>query len=80
MKITILNGNPDPSGFDEYLVRLKNELEDRPNSVTLLNLRDLTLRYCIGCWGCWVKTPGMCTHHDDSPEIDRAVINADFVL
>lgn len=80
MKITILNGNPDPSGFDEYLVRLKNELEDRQNSVTLLNLRDLTLRYCIGCWGCWVKTPGMCTHRDDSPEMDRAVINADFVL
>jgi hypothetical protein len=27
MKITILNGNPDPSALDEYLVQLKNELE-----------------------------------------------------
>lgn len=80
MKITILNGNLDPSTFDEYLFQLKNDLEEKQNSVTLINLRDLTLRFCIGCWGCWVKTPGICDHHDDSPKMDQAVMNADFVL
>jgi multimeric flavodoxin WrbA len=43
-------------------------------------LRDLTLRYCVGCWGCWVKTPGECVNRDASLEMDRAIINADFVL
>lgn len=80
MKITILNGNPDPSAMDDYLVELKNELEVQNNSIKLINLRDLTLRYCIGCWDCWVKTPGICAHHDDSPEVGQAVMNADFVL
>ncbi len=80
MKITILNGNPDQTGFDETLTLLKGKLEDRQNSVTLINLRDLTLRYCIGCWGCWVKTPGICSHHDESPFMDQAVMDADFVL
>ncbi len=38
------------------------------------------LRYCIGCWGCWVKTPGQCASRDASLEMDQAVINSDFVL
>ena len=80
MKITILNGNPEASAFDAYLAQVKSALEGEGHSVTQLDLRTLTLRYCIGCWGCWVKTPGQCANSDDSPEMDRAVINADFVL
>ena len=79
-QITILNGNPAPSSFDSYLAQLKSCLEAQTHVVTQLNLRDLSLRYCIGCWGCWVKTPGECISRDASLEMDRAVINADFVL
>src|SRR5512138_2508901 len=80
MKITILNGNPTPSGFDSYLAQLKASLETKAHVVTQLDLRTLPLRYCVGCWGCWVKTPGECVSRDASFEMDRAVINADFVL
>jgi multimeric flavodoxin WrbA len=80
MKITILNGNPAPSSFDTYLSQLTALLEDAGHIVTNLLLRDLPLRYCIGCWGCWVKTPGECSSRDASLEMDQAFINADFVL
>ncbi len=80
MKITILNGNPEPSGFDAYLAQLKLTLEARQHNVEQVNLRDLPLRHCVGCFGCWVKTPGECVARDASLEMDRAVINADFVL
>lgn len=80
MKITILNGNPAPSPFDTYLEQLRLKLEESNHAVTQLNLRELTLHYCIGCWGCWVKTPGICAHNDQSPELDQTIINADFVL
>lgn len=80
MKITILNGNSQPSTLDEYLARLVTSLETGGHTVARLDLRDLPLRYCIGCWGCWVKTPGECVTQDASLEVDRAVINADFVL
>ncbi len=80
MKITILNGNPEPSPFDAYLTHLAAALESEGHSTTRLDLCDLSLRYCIGCWGCWVKTPGECVSRDASLEIDRAVINSDFVL
>lgn len=80
MKITILNGSPQPGALDSCLAELKPALEADGHSVTQLNLRDLTLRYCVGCWGCWVKTPGECSNRDDSHDMGRAVINADFVL
>lgn len=80
MKITILNGNSEPSSFDAYLAQLKDVLETGGHHVTLINLRDLKLRYCVGCFGCWVKTPGECVSRDASLEIDRTVINSDFFL
>jgi len=80
MKITILNGNPEPSAFDGYLDELVACLQAGGHEVTRLDLRELPLRYCVGCWGCWVKTPGECVNRDASLEMDRAVINSDFSL
>jgi multimeric flavodoxin WrbA len=80
MKIAILNGNPEASSFDAYLAQLKLAAEAAGHVVTQIDLRDIPLRYCVGCFGCWVKTPGQCVARDASLEMDRAVINADFVL
>jgi multimeric flavodoxin WrbA len=80
MKITILNGNPAPSPFDAYLSQIQSVLEVEGHTFTRLDLRDLPLRYCVGCWGCWVKTPGECVARDASLEMDRAVIQSDFTL
>jgi multimeric flavodoxin WrbA len=56
MKITILNGNPDgqDAQFEGYLAQLVERLEDQQHQVTMLNLRQIDLRYCVGCFGCWV--------------------------
>ena len=80
MNITVLNGNPEFSSFDTYLRRLSIQLKARGHSVNQLDLRDLELRYCIGCFGCWVKTPGVCSSKDESCEMRRAVIHSDFTL
>jgi len=80
LKITILNGNPSPAPFDDYLAQLGQKLETNGHTATCLQLRDLPLHYCVGCWGCWAKTPGECISQDASREIDRAVINSDFTL
>ena len=81
MKITILNGNPQPSPLDATLADLGVLLQAAGHSLTQFDLRNLSLRYCIGCWGCWVKTPGQCSNADETcHSMDRAIINADFVL
>ncbi len=78
--ITILNGNLDSTGFDTYLAQLKSALEAGGHPVTQINLREAALNYCIGCFGCWTKTPGECVTRDASLEMDRAIINAGFTL
>jgi multimeric flavodoxin WrbA len=82
MVITILNGNPDAGNtvFDTYVKRLAETLTTAQYQTTVLTLRDLDIHYCTGCWGCWVKTPGECVARDDSADVCRTVINADFVL
>jgi len=80
VKIAILNGNPSTSNFDAYLAQLSGALESQGHLVKRLDLRNLDLHYCIGCWGCWVKTPGECGSQDASIEIDQAVIQSDFTL
>ncbi len=82
MKITILNGNSDASnsGFDHYLTRLSEELVSDGHNVTGFDLREMDIKYCIGCFGCWVKTPGECRSRDESREVCQAFINSDFVL
>jgi len=81
MRITILNGNPDPgsAAFESYLDRLTAVLSPG-HEVTRLDLRSLDIKYCNGCFGCWVKQPGECLVPDDSRDVRRAVIHADFVL
>ena len=80
MNITILNGNPSPSEFDVYLKKLGTILESDGNKVTTMDLRDIGLKYCIGCFDCWTKTPGLCDVDEASREMGRAVINSDFTL
>ncbi len=80
MKIAILNANPEPSPFDAFLDQVQGLLESAGHPVTAIPLRDRDIRYCAGCFGCWVKTPGECALRDDGPEFRRAVIRSDFTL
>ena len=82
MKITILNGNPHSNnpGFDDYLNRLSDSLTSEGQDVNLLVLREMDLKYCIGCLDCWIKTPGSCVTDDEGRDVCQAYINSDFVL
>ena len=80
MNITIVNGNPVLSAFDSYLTQLQTTLENDHHIVTRVDLRKIDFSYCIGCFGCWVKTPGICSSRDESCFIRRAVIQSDFTL
>jgi hypothetical protein len=82
MKVTILNGDPDPDNqkFDDYIDNLIKLLELSDNSVVYFKLREMKILPCRGCFGCWLKTPGQCIFKDDSHDICREIINSDFVL
>ncbi|MDK2981408.1 MAG: hypothetical protein PWQ55_1755 [Chloroflexota bacterium] len=82
MKITILDGQDKAANptWETYMQALVAQLQQNGNGVEHFVLKDMNIHTCTGCFGCWVKSPGMCTIHDDSQAINRAVIHSDFVL
>lgn len=44
-----------------------------------LDLSQTTVKDCLGCWSCWVKTPGRCVHKD-LDAFYKAYLRADKVI
>ena len=82
MKILILDGHPEQinSSYENYLQDLTTRLKKERHSVSKIIIRTKSIKFCTGCWRCWVKNPGECFVKDDSHFICREVIHSDFVL
>ncbi len=55
-------------------------LEGMGWSTTVLALRELEIAPCLGCFGCWVRTPGVCVVDDDGREVARRVVQSDLMV
>jgi hypothetical protein len=82
VKIVILNGNPEPGQgrLDSYVAGLAEELARRGHAAAVEPLRDMSIKYCTGCWGCWVRTPGECVIPDDTVGLRDRIVNSDLVI
>jgi len=81
-RITIFNGNPNTEDcdFEDYISELSSHLENDGSKVSIFRLRELRVQRCVGCYSCWVKTPGLCIYRDDVDLLFRSYINSDFVV
>ena len=43
-------------------------------------LRERKLAHCLGCFGCWIKTPGMCVEADAGREIAQDIVRSDVAV
>jgi multimeric flavodoxin WrbA len=59
---------------------VKTELGDRGWEVETLQLRDIDISPCTGCFGCWNKTPGICVVKDDARDVTRKIVNCDLLV
>lgn len=44
------------------------------------DLSSLKIANCMGCFGCWTKTPGKCVIRDDAPTVYPCIAESDKVL
>jgi multimeric flavodoxin WrbA len=44
------------------------------------DLTSMSVKPCRGCFGCWVKTPGICFNRDDMDRIMPHLAKADWVV
>ena len=81
MKATILNGAlPGDSFVDAVGAALQDTLHAEGWTVTPWTRRDQKIAYCLGCFECWTKTPGLCRIDDAGREIAASIIGSDLTV
>ena len=59
---------------------ITDQLTEKGWEVEPLELRNMQIAACLGCFGCWVKTPGTCVINDDGRETTRKAIQSDLMV
>lgn len=67
---------------------MKLILSDRPlhlpqnhcDDLTFIDLSQLNIANCVGCFGCWTRTPGKCVIRDDAVKVYPLIAASDRVL
>lgn len=53
---------------------------DMPTEDQIIVSKQAPIRHCIGCFGCWVKTPGACVIRDDYGDMGQKISKCDELL
>ena len=81
MKNVIFNGAKEG---DLTIKAIENAVVDQLTTkgwaVEPIELRNMQIAACVGCLGCWVKTPGTCVINDDGRETTRKAIQSDLMI
>lgn len=50
------------------------------NGIKYIDLSGLKIAHCVGCFGCWTKTPGKCVIRDDAVKVYPLIAESDAVI
>ena len=80
MKALVLNGAGNNTQYiDSIGETIVRELRSLQWEVHDLVLRDIDIAPCMGCFGCWVQTPGICLIDDAAHNVTRKIMGSDLV-
>ena len=81
MKALVLNGSEtEKSAINTVSDYLVDFLRINDHEVDVLDLRNEKIASCLGCFGCWLKTPGKCVINDAGRDLPRKVVQSDLVF
>ncbi|MGA2272830.1 MAG: NAD(P)H-dependent oxidoreductase [Bryobacteraceae bacterium] len=80
-KVVILDGaGSGDSRLSPILDVLSQVLHADGAQVETFPLREMKLAHCLGCFNCWIKTPGICVEADAGREIAKAIVRSDVTV
>ncbi len=80
-KVVILDGAASSDNdLSPILSVLSDVLKGNGSQVETFPLREMKLAHCLGCFKCWVETPGICVEADGGREIAKAIIQSDTTV
>jgi multimeric flavodoxin WrbA len=81
MKILIMDGS---SSGDETAKRVVSKVVDMVeksgHEQETLNLEQIDINGCTGCFSCWIRTPGECIIDDDGRMVARKMMWSDLMV
>ncbi|SIQ03231.1 flavodoxin family protein [Halanaerobium kushneri] len=81
MKALILNGEElNDISLDQVSKEIRKELLFKDFEVKEILLKEKEIADYLGCFKCWVKTPGICIINDYGREVAAELINSDLLI
>lgn len=82
MKVLAVNASPrGKDGFtDRILQPLLDGMRQTGAETEVIYLANKNIHHCIGCFSCWLKTPGKCVFDDDMEPLLRKMIDVDLII
>ena len=74
------SAKPDDSFLREVEKKIVDEFECHGHEVEVIDLSNLSIAPCKGCFGCWVHSPGRCVIDDDGAKLTGWYLHADAVV
>jgi multimeric flavodoxin WrbA len=79
MNALVLDGSHGEKGRG-VLAMLTDTLAQAGYVTEILALRERSIAPCLGCFGCWIKTPGECVIDDEGRRVARAAARCDLLV
>lgn len=83
MKTLIINGSLKGEASHSYMVAscFARGIEATADAQTeVIELKNMNISHCVGCFGCWKVTPGQCVIRDDMDIIRDKIMESDNII
>lgn len=81
MNVLVVSDSSDTSKLGTKVKhKLKGFLQSNGHRVTTYDIQKEDMHYCVGCFCCWLKTPGECVFNDISGDINKVYIGSDIAI
>jgi putative NADPH-quinone reductase/putative sterol carrier protein len=81
MRVLVVSANPRKSGYTDRLVDLFLQgLRQTKAEVHFVDVTSQHIHACLGCYHCWLVTPGQCVHVDGMASLLEEIVAADVLV
>lgn len=81
MRILLISDNYSHGNQKDILHKnLIETIKENYSDIKIYLLNEDDMHHCIGCFNCWIKTPGLCTINDLGQNTAKDFINYDLII